>query len=931
MKDSQQLSFLDESSQTDNGPVVCLGKTFTNEEERREYFRNELRMKLPELKLLDGYPIGEDDDIIALSDPPYYTACPNPWLADFIEEWEREKFEKYGQNQSEEYHREPFASDVSEGKNDPIYNAHTYHTKVPYKAIMHYILHYTEPGDIVFDGFAGTGMTGIAAQQCGDPETIKELGYQVSQDQKTFTGPNEEEMKIGDRKVILNDLSILASYISKSFNVSSNIDLFKKEAYSILERAENEFAWLYETNHTAEENKDKTQKGTIQYVVWSDVHICPNCSNEIIFDAMDDETANKIKGKFTCQHCGTTLSKRGLEKVWTTLYDMKKDKTLRIVKQVPVKINYIFNKKRYDKKPDKDDLRLIEQLNDYVIDDWYPQEELPEGYNTNQPAHSHGFIYPELFYTKRNLIVISRLRKMARDAASPFLLFWLNSIDHGISKRVKHGNWSFPMSTLSGTLYIPSLSRENNPIHFYKNKLDKQIKVLHKLSGIKNAVSAQSSSDLRIPENSIDYIFVDPPFGSNLMYSELNFILESWMKCRTNNGTEAIVNSVLKKDLDFYRESLSECFQEFFKILKQGRWMTVEFSNSQASVWNIIQDAIQRAGFVIANVSALDKQIGSFKAVTTTTAVKQDLVISAYKPKKENIDQMRQAQNTEESAWTFVRQHLQQLPVFIGIKGEAQVIIERTPRILFDRMVAYHVQNGMPVPISSGDFQAGVAQRFPMRDGMAFLESQVAEYDKKRTLVKEFAQMSLFVSDESSAIEWIRQQLLKKPQSRQDLHPLYMKEIQHIAKHEMLPELDELLNQNFLRYDGEDKVPDQIVGYLRKNYKDLRGLEPNNPAILEKALHRWYVPDPNKQADLEKLREKSLLREFEGYLEELEKNKKKLKQFRTEAVRAGFKKAWSEKDYEKIVKIGERLPEAVIQEDEKLLMYYDNAQIRLGL
>ena len=278
----------------------------------------------------------------------------------------------------------------------------------------------------------------------------------------------------------------------------------------------------------------------------------------------------------------------------------------------------------------------------------------------------------------------------------------------------------------------------------------------------------------------------------------------------------------------------------------------------------------------------------------------------------------------------MLSQHLEQLPVFFGVKGEAQIITERTPRILFDRMVAYHVQNGLPVPISSADFQAGVAQRFPMRDGMAFLESQVAEYDKKRTLVKEFAQMSLFVSDETSAIEWIRQQLLKKPQTRQDLHPHFMKEIQHIAKHEKLPELDDLLQQNFLSYEGDGQVPDQIASYLRRNYKDLRGLENDDPQVKEKAMNRWYVPDPNKQADLEKLREKALLREFEGYLEEL-RRVKKAKTVSYGSVRAGFKKAWSEKDYETIVKVGERLPENVIQEDDKLLMYYDNAQIRLGM
>ena len=80
------------------------------------------------------------------------------------------------------YHREPFTTDVSKGKNDPIYNAHSYHTKVPHKAIMRYILHYTEPGDIVFEGFCGTGITGMAAQMCGDRKVVMSLGFQVMPD-----------------------------------------------------------------------------------------------------------------------------------------------------------------------------------------------------------------------------------------------------------------------------------------------------------------------------------------------------------------------------------------------------------------------------------------------------------------------------------------------------------------------------------------------------------------------------------------------------------------------------------------------------------------------------------------------------------------------------------------------------------------------------
>ena len=73
------------------GPFTVLGMTFENDEERRKYFREELRKRLSELRKIEGFPIGEDEDIINLSDPPYYTACPNPWLNDFITEWEKDK------------------------------------------------------------------------------------------------------------------------------------------------------------------------------------------------------------------------------------------------------------------------------------------------------------------------------------------------------------------------------------------------------------------------------------------------------------------------------------------------------------------------------------------------------------------------------------------------------------------------------------------------------------------------------------------------------------------------------------------------------------------------------------------------------------------------------------------------------------------------
>ena len=168
----------------------------------------------------------------------------------------------------------------------------------------------------------------------------------------------------------------------------------------------------------------------------------------------------------------------------------------------------------------------------------------------------------------------------------------------------------------------------------------------------------------------MDYIFIDPPFGSNLNYSELAILWESWLKVRTNNKQEAIENTVQEKGPNEYRHLMMQCFKEAYRVLKPGRWMTVEFSNTKASVWNNIQSALTEAGFIVANVSALDKKKKTFKAVTTPTAVKQDLVISAYKPNGGFSERFQASSSTEDAVWDFVRTHLKYLPVTKFQDGE---------------------------------------------------------------------------------------------------------------------------------------------------------------------------------------------------------------------------------------------------------------------
>ena len=146
---------------------------------------------------------------------------------------------------------------------------------------------------------------------------------------------------------------------------------------------------------------------------------------------------------------------------------------------------------------------------------------------------------------------------------------------------------------------------------------------------------------------------------------------------------------------------MQRCFEEYRRVLKPGRWITVVFHNSRNAVWTAIQEAMLAAGFVVADVRTMDKQQGSYRQVTST-AVKQDLVISAYKPNDGLEDRFTLTKGTEEGVWDFLRTHLGQLPVFVAKEGRVDVINERQPHVLFDRMVAFHVLRNVTVPCPPG-------------------------------------------------------------------------------------------------------------------------------------------------------------------------------------------------------------------------------------
>ena len=877
---------------SEDKPETTFGMTFKNAEERRAYFREELRTKLPELKKIEGFPIGSDEDILNLSDPPYYTACPNPWLNQFVEEWEKEKIvlENEGKRSKDFEVKEPYAADVSEGKNNPVYTAHPYHTKVPHPAIMRYLLHYTQPGDIVLDGFAGTGMTGVAASACSNGND--DIAQRIGQEWRTNFGVNP---KWGKRHAICGDLSPYASNIANFFNMPLDVSLLKHDTAMIKKELEKELSWMYTTT-----NSSGIASGKVNFMLWSDILVCPNCGKEYVYwkhgVSMDNNRVTALEA-YACPHCGFSQSKKTAILALETYYDEGLGKSVKRVKQVPVIVVGKDGKEKIQREPNQYDFAVLKKIEETNIDSWYPIIALPEGLKTRDPKAREVY-YAHQFYTKRTLIALSKLYEKIENSKSKYALkFLFTSLLNLISKRNRvqaRNPYSRGQGVLNLTLVLPPFPTEASLLEMIDMRLASIIKAKETLPNMYiNAQYVGSADDMSLKDNSVDYIFTDPPFGANINYSELNSMPEPWLKVMTNNSHEAIVNEVQGKNELIYRETMTNCFREYFRILKPGKWMTVEFSNTSASVWNCIQNSLQQAGFVISNVSALDKKQGGMNANMTTTAVKQDLALSSYKPSNKLLKILETGMSI--NPWDFIEEHLLHIAVYQIKDGKTIGLSERDQRVLYDRMISFFVQQGLPVPLDAKEFQQGLRERFVERDGMFFTAAQAAEYEEKKKSAPEFVPMGIIVSDEANGIQWLKNQLRDTPKTYQELQPEWMQAINGVRKHDILPELKQLLEENFIEMEDG----------------------------------KWRLPNIQDDVDKEALRTKALLREFKIYVEQASKPKGKIKEARVEALRAGFKDCYVRKDFKTIVMLGDKIPQNLRDEDDVLLQFYDIAQNKI--
>ncbi len=698
-------------------PIKCLGKTFPNEEARRDFYLRVLAEKLkdPEFRKIEGFPIGSDEDILALSDPPYYTACPNPFIKDFIE--------FYGKPTSEElrYDVTPFSLDVVEGKNDPLYAIPSYHTKVPPKAIQTYLLHYTKPGDLVLDAFCGTGMTGVAAANCANPD--RDLTARLSAYEK------------GSRRAILIDLSPAATFISSILNSPLDEHLSSGASGTLGEFIKKEILPLYAV-------KNGNMTGHFNYAVFSDWGECMNCGGSFLLYAnIIDEKRPGILSEYSCPHCGAIIKSALAKKSFETVFDPWINDITRLAKTSMVLISKKVGNRVIRTKPTELDIKQYEEVgNRPVLLVPAKLEYTHMTHERNNLPKYWGITHIHHFYTRRNyyaLALISGIKdpQLRRDALFCALTIMENNATRRnrfyIDKHRPHGS---PIGPLSNTLYIPTLQTETNIGRKMLQVLESIQKVRSSWPKTRAIISNQSATNLtQIPDASIDFIFTDPPFGGNINYSDQNILYEWWLGIKTNNQAEVITNSVQKKGIKEYTHLMALVFSEYARVLKPGRYIVIEFHNSSNAAWHSIQQALEQSGLIVANVALLDKIQTTLHQDHKAAAVNKDLAITAYKPTatllRNNISNLQSSQ----AVWDFVKERLKHIPVIkLGHNGLINYISERDPRVLFDRMVGWFLSQNIYVPLSHQEFRAGLIQQFVERDGMIFLPSQAKEYDKNK-------------------------------------------------------------------------------------------------------------------------------------------------------------------------------------------------------
>ena len=546
--------------------------------------------------------------------------------------------------------------EISAGKNTYTYDAHTYHTKVPPQGIASVISKYLPQGGLVLDPFAGSGMTGVAARYLGCD-------------------------------VILNELSPAACFIAHNFVRTVETEEFNSAVLSVLACVEDLRKELYTTS-CRECGSDVEQL----YTVWSYELECDNCGERfVLWDHCrkygNNVREHKLLRKFPCPHCGEEVNKSKLKRYGT----------------VPVFLGYRCCSKKIMEHPlNAEDHRRIKnsrkRLSEYSHH--IPTNSLPDGVNLNQPKR-HGLDSIDKLYTERNLVACAALWREIKRIEDPevaaAVAFVFTSLYRRVTKLAEYRFWGGSGNTAN--FNVPHISNESNVFVTFKRKaksIADHFETTARNYRGRSVIRTGSATDLSfIPDNSIDFIFTDPPFGANINYSEMNILWESWLGRFTRIDNEAIMNKVQGKDLELYRTLMTDSLREAHRVLRPDHWMVLVFMNSSEKVWHALHEAITDSGFSIEKINIFDKQHGTFKQFVSDNTAGADLMIHCKKTAVSGSERGDRRRPRFESVATFIERQKENIPVFPFLHVNRKSEVDY--RTLYSRYIATAMRDGAAI------------------------------------------------------------------------------------------------------------------------------------------------------------------------------------------------------------------------------------------
>jgi DNA modification methylase len=187
--------------------------------------------------------------------------------------------------------------------------------------------------------------------------------------------------------------------------------------------------------------------------------------------------------------------------------------------------------------------------------------------------------------------------------------------------------------------WMPNKWQELNPIWYFENRINKSIEAGRDLiaNGAPFTLGKVEKIDSRhmpLADESVDYIFTDPPYGGEgIQYGELSLLWCLWLSEQQDLQSEIAFNPHRKLDQEHYAQGLRSVFLECFRVLKPGKWMTVTFANKDPVVWDGLMSACRSAGFTLVTAAPMKRSAPSLTETTMHTAPKADLVLSFEKPR----------------------------------------------------------------------------------------------------------------------------------------------------------------------------------------------------------------------------------------------------------------------------------------------------------